>query len=848
MVRKPLVKSGLRYALGHPLQTLLLILGIALGVAVAVAIDIANTGISRSFKLSTESITGKATHQILGSRAGIDQSIYTMLRVELGFRNSAPVITGFTQVKELNQKTLKILGVDPFAEAKFRNYLGARFAGQVNDAVSLMITEPNQVLLSASTAKQYDLSPGDSLILFQDGRTISVRIAGILESQDSFSKSALTGIVITDISTAQEILKMNDQISHIDLIVTVDQADKLKEIKKLLPPETEIVETQKRNKTLRQMSSSFELNLTALSLLALIVGLFLIYNTITFSVVRRRNLIGIFRALGVTRSEVFFTICSETMILGFIGTVIGLLLGIGLGMGTVRMVSQSVTDFYFVLTVNQFNVSSFSLLKGFLLGMAASILSAVFPAIEATQVQPITALSRSDIERRASKIIPLFTSGGLLLFITGTVLLYLPLRSVVISFAGLCFVVFGAALVVPILTISITKGAAPLFSAFFGITGKLAVRNIPRTLSRTGVAIASLMVAVSVIVGIGIMVDSFRYTVVKWLGNTIQADVYVRSPSQFNPALPPEFIDQVLSYPEVQSNYFLQSHVLNSGKYANSIVLSLGQDFPRREWLWSLGDEEKMKQLFDEGWVFVSEPFAWKHQIIQQPDVSIQLLTDIGPKELKIAGVFSDFSAPQGIIVIKTAFYENFWKNRTISGMALYLKPGVDTRAFIKKLENRFSERYRLIFVSNNALRQAAIAVFDRTFTITIALQILAALVAFIGILNTIMSLILERIREIGILRANGTSRQQLWTMILIESGLTGLIAGLLSLPLGTVMAWVLVFIINKRSFGWTLDFVINGNHFIGAIIIAVVASLLAGIYPAFSAARLQITQALRTE
>lgn len=848
MVKKPLVLSGLRYALDHPLQTLLLIIGIAVGVAVAVAIDIANTGISRSFKLSTESISGKATHQIVGIRSGIDQSVYTRLRVELGFRDCAPVITGYAQIKELNNKTVRILGIDPFAEANFRNYLGPQSFTGNSQAVSLIISQPNQVLLSTQTAKQQSLSVGDTLTLGLDKAEISVRIAGLLESQNSFSNSALSGLLVTDIATAQEILNMGNQISHIDLILPFGQSSVLENIRTVLPPQVQIVETRKRNDTLRQMSNSFELNLMALSLLALVVGLFLIYNTVTFSVVRRRGLIGIFRALGVTRSEIFFTICTETLVLGFIGTIIGLLLGIGLGMGTVKMVSQSVSDFYFVLTVNQFNVSSLTLIKGFLLGMAASLLSAIIPAYEATRVPPITAISRSDIESRTRGIIPLVTAAGMLLLILGTLLLYLPSKMVLLSFAGLSLIVFGSAFIAPFLTIVITKGLTPLCSIVFDIPGKLAARNIPRTLSRTGVAIASLMVAVSVIVGIGIMIESFRFTVIEWLENTIRADVYIRSPNQIQPVLPRELLEAVQILPEVETTFYIQSHQLNTGKFAHSLVLAMDQDFPKREWIWSIGDEGKMKSLFDQGWVFVSEPFAWKHQIPQKPGETIRLMTKTGMREFKIAGIFSDFSAPQGIIILKTSYYQKYWQNYDISGIALYLKPGLDTGQFISQLEQSFSDRHRLIIVSNKSLREGAISVFDRTFTVTIALQILAALVAFIGILNTIMSLILARVREIGILRAIGISRGQTGTMILVESGLTGFIAGLLSLPLGTAMAWILVFIINKRSFGWTLDFIVNSDHYIQAILIAVFASLLAGIYPAWTAAKLEITEALRTE
>jgi putative ABC transport system permease protein len=183
-----------------------------------------------------------------------------------------------------------------------------------------------------------------------------------------------------------------------------------------------------------------------------------------------------------------------------------------------------------------------------------------------------------------------------------------------------------------------------------------------------------------------------------------------------------------------------------------------------------------------------------------------------------------------------------------VFGVSLFVKDGVSVDTVRQEIEGRFGAEYTLLIRSNKGLREAAIEVFDRTFTITVALQVLAGLVAFIGVLNTVMSLMLERSREIGTLRANGMTIGQLWRLVLAESGFIGLLSGIFAIPLGTVMAWVLVFVINKRSFGWTLDFVLQADTYGEALITALSAALLAGIYPVVTIIRRPVAELLRTE
>ncbi len=848
MVSKSLLKIGFSYHRKHLLQTFLILIGIALGVAVVVAIDIANSSVSRSFQLSTESLTGRTTHQIIGSQARIDEEVFRTLRVDLGHRKNAPIVEGYVQIKELGMRTMKLLGVDPFSERHFRNILGRSSSKFSSGALTGMLAQPGKLLISEDLALKAGIPTGKNLTLFFGNRESQIEVYGYLKSQDNLTQQALSGVIITDISTAQEILKMGNQISRIDLIVKEGDEATLKVIGKILPPDITIVTPQKRSQSIRQMSQSFELNLMAMSLLALLVGMFLIYNTVTFAVVQRRKMLGILRSLGVTRKEVFTLIIFETIIFGTIGSILGLGLGVLLGQGTVHLVSQSISDLYFVLSVKVFDVSSFHLIKAMGLGLLASFFSALFPALESIQIAPVVAQRRSSLEGYTARMLPRLSIGGLVLLAIGSAVLIIETRQLVFAFGGLLFIVFGAALLVPFLSKIIASAVLNVFHVRSGLGIGLALRNVTRSLSRSAVSISALMIAVSVIIGVGIMVESFRYSVVDWLKNTIKADIYIVGVNREFPVIETSIIKRLAEIPGIKEQYIIRSFKIASGNYAGVSVMAQDREIIQRKWIWKSGDKKELYAQFSGGGVFVSEIFAWKNGMGAGFGNSINLMTKKGLKTFPVVGIFQDFSSRQGMIVMDSRVYKKYWLDSRISGIALTINSSVPVESVMEHINQKLAADYHFMISSNASIRKAAIDVFDRTFTITIALQILAALVAFIGVFNSIMSMMLERTREIGILRASGMTRIQLWRMVMAESGIIGGLSGIFALPLGTALAWILVYIINKRSFGWSLDFVVEYHHFIQALGISVLASLTAGVYPSYKIGKQAIVDALRTE
>ncbi|HEX3035410.1 MAG TPA: FtsX-like permease family protein [Thermodesulfobacteriota bacterium] len=850
-----LLRISFRYIKQHLLQSVLLALGIALGVAVIIAVDLANKSANRSFSLSSESLVGRATHQIIGGPSGIDENLYRRLRIELSIKNSAPVVEGYVTAIELNYRTMHLLGVDPFAESRFRNLISSQNGRIPLKTLTAFLTEPDSVLISEELARRVGLVLGSDLTLKHGSRFIKVRIVGLLQPQDELSRHALGGVLIADLSTAQEILNQTGKLSRIDLIIDTASAggkDTLRDIGNILPEGAYIELPEVRTNNIQQMSKAFQLNLFALSLLAIVIGVFLIYNTITFSVVQRRPILGTLRALGVTRGQIFTMIIIETVILGVVGAVLGLALGTVLGRGIVHLVTRTISDLYFTLTVTDFSVSPQSLFKGAFIGISASAISAVLPAWEAAYVSPAQAIRRSELESRIMCIIPWISTAGLCIVSLGGFLLLLPLSRLDIGFGALFAILIGSALFVPIGTIALMYLVMPLSRKLPDVIARMALRSIVRSLSRTAPAIAALMIAVSVIVSVNIMIGSFRKTVVDWLESTITADIFITIPAgniSGNQGFSPRLAQEISEFPAIREVATARRVQINTPKYGLVNLVAVTEDIAtNRRFAWTEGGRTNVWEKFRRDEVFISESFAYHHNIRGTPDATIQLRTDRGVHDFDVAGIYYDYASQNGTVLMADSVYRKFWNDSQISSIAAFIESDYKIDSVIEGLEARFAGRYSLIVQSNRDLRLSALNVFDRTFTITGALRLLAAIVAFIGVFSALMSLELERIREIGVLRAVGMTTSQVSRMIFFETGLIGFTAGLMALPVGTILALILVHVINLRSFGWTLEFVMRAEYFLEALAIAVIAAVLAGIYPALSFGRTKITDAIRME
>jgi len=843
-------RAGFRYLLRHPLQILFSLVGVALGVAVVTAIDLANSSADRAFRLSADALAGRATHQVVGGPNGLAEEFYAQIRRAGSWPQSAPVVEGYAAVPEQPGLTLRILGIDPFAEGPFRNY-SPGIDGRTD--VGRLLTAADTILLNQATTARLGLRVGDSLSLEIAGESRTVSLLGLLQPDDRVAAQAMEDLAVLDIAAAQELLGKIGRLSRIDLILPEGEpgARLLARLQAQLPPDAAIIQADSRQQSMAQMTRAFQLNLTALSLLALVVGMFLIYNTMTFSVLQRRHLLGALRTLGVTRRELFKLVLAEALLIGILGTLAGLVLGVLLADSLLALVTRTINDLYFVLNVRSLAITPLALGKGLLLGLGGTLAAAWMPALEAARAVPRTVLIRSSIETRQRRLLPWVFGSGALLIALGLCGLAVPSKSVALSFCLMFLLIVGYALLVPGAAVWLLKGLQPLLKRCFGILGKMAARNLVAGLSRTGIAAAALVIAVAATVGVGLMIDSFRVTVEQWLNSYLQADIYVTTAdSGFGPGrspLEPALLEAFAAVEGIAGITRARHLNLETAEgYSELFVAEIPRSSFDGYWF-TEGDPENIYQAFQhDDAVIVSEPYAYRHDL-QKGDV-ISLRTAAGERAFQVAGIFIDYGSDQGRITMSRRLYRKYWPEPQTDALGIYLSTEADAEQMVDRLRSTAAGLQQVVIYSNRGLREASLATFDRTFAVTSVLRMLAVLVALVGILNALMAMQIERSRELAVLRAAGLTPQQLWRLVTGETGLIGLVAGLLSLPLGVMQALVLILVINRRSFGWSMQIAIDPFILLQAVGLAVAAALAAGVYPAWRMSRTTPALALREE
>jgi len=851
----PLFLVSIGYIRKHLFQSVLLIIGIAFGVALVVSVDIANQSASRSFTLSKAKLSSKSTHRISGAYSDFDEKIYSDLKLNLGIPNIAPIVEDYVNIVELGGRAVRLLGTDFFADLIFNDAQSSSLGNISPHTLGELMTRANTALISPDLAESTGINTGEVLKLSHGSKTLDIEVVGLLSSNDDELSESLGGLLLTDISTAQELLDKVGFLSHIDLVIdenTPQGIEALGRIQNLLPPVVEINKKDNPLGSTESITRSFELNLTALSLLALFVGVFLIYNIVSFSVIQRRSIIGTLRSIGTTRRQIFKMVLVEALIIGTVGSLVGVIGGILLGRGIVDLVTGTINDLYFTLTVTSFSVSMETIAKGILAGMIAALIAATVPAYEASRINPINVLRRSELENFFIKTVPFLTLCGLVIIGLGLILIILPTKSLVLSLISVFLILFGASLIVPVCT-AISMRFFSLILSPTGVIGRMAPRNILRSLSRTGVAIASLTVAISVILSVSIMIGSFRATVVSWLDTALTADIFISMPSSnisSRAGLDPGLRAEVENFPGVDRVATVRRVQFKSPRYGPFNLIAVTEDLAakNRRFIWNRDDNERLWDQMQDSSVLVSQSFAYRNAIKPGPGNVIELPTDGEIKEFEIAGVYYDYGAQTGVVLISDDLFRSHWNDNQINSLGVYIESDLEVDIAVDELRAYLSKDHNLIVRSNTVVKESAINTFDKTFIVTSALRILIAIVAFISVLSSLMALQLERGREFGIYRALGMTVSQLRGMVFLENGLIGLTAGLFSIPLGVAISLILVYVINLRSFGWTLNFVLETQYFIEAMGIALIAAIAAGIYPAYRLGKENAGKLIREE
>ena len=708
-------------------------------------------------------------------------------------------------------------------------------------------TEPGTAVMAASTATRLGIANDAKFSIFVGGRehtaTLLGRIAGTMSGYET--------LILTDIAQAQEWLGLVGKLSRIDVRVPpgVDGERALEHLRASLPSGVAIHPAQRRTRQSLDMTAAFTTNLQAMSLLALLVGVFLIFSAISFAVVQRRRTIGVLRALGATRARVLAMILTEATALGIAGAGVGLLLGIAIGRELVALVSRTINDLYFVVAVNEVVIPSLAIVKALGAGLGVALFAAAVPALEVANSAPQLGLRRSVIEQRAAHASRWLLLSGAVLGVTAMAIVYFSERSLLAGFVALFLLLLTVAAITPAMLRALARTAANVAGRFSPVA-RLALGDVAASLSRTGVAISALGLAIAAMIGVSVMVESFRESLRAYLERTIRADLYLSAPGpgfgRPERWLDPQVVGAVLAIPGIADHSESRRVVVDSPRGPVPIdALRLARQSQSSIPLIS-GNPAKVWPQFERGAIVVSEPLAWHMQIGTGGRLTLQ--TGSGPREFAVAGVYREYGNDRGNVLMSRATYRELWRDDAITAMGLYLAPGTDLSAVTNAIRAASRGRQSLAVTSNANVRAISMRIFERTFVITRVLYWLTAGVSAIGLVSALLAWELERSRELAIVRALGLTPRGTAVVIGAQTGFMGLVAWIAAIPAGLLTAVLLITVINRRAFGWLIDLHVTGTQLANAFAVAMIAALAAGVYPAWRAARAPLASDIREE
>jgi putative ABC transport system permease protein len=697
------------------------------------------------------------------------------------------------------------------------------------------------ILISRDLAARADLTKGAALGPFP--------IAGVLSAENG-------DFAVLDIAAAEKFLARYGKLDRIDVYLSPhqDSAPAERAIRAVLPPGYDVEKPGTRSEENQRMLRAFRWNLRVLSYIALVVGAFLIYNTISISVVRRRPEIGILRALGADRTMVFWLFFSEALLFGAIGSLAGVAIGRIMAEGLVSLIAQTVNSLYTSSRPAPIALGAHAFITAVVAGMAVAFLSALAPAREALRVAPTEAMGRGSREHQAR----LHVRRDLAIAMILSLIAIAASRAgpiggqPVLGYISALLAVAAAGLLAPAVVLAILALARPVARGIFGAEGLLAGRSLAASLARTSVVVAALATAIAMMASVGIMVGSFRETVLVWLDTQLRADLYIRAAGPSGPGRYPPMDPQVAAVisriPGVEALDVLHALEFRYEGQRATIGGSNTEILRRYGRLRFLPGEDRdaiLRSLPHQDRAVISEPFANKHNL----RTGSRLMIPLGARDvtLTVAGIYYDYSSERGFVILDRSTLLQYLPDQPPTNMAVYVARGADPAGVRRRIQAA-TARFPIAIAPNEALRRQSVIIFDRTFAITYALEAVAILVAMLGAANSLLALVLDRRRELGLLRYLGAAPRQIRRMILVEAGLLGLLSNVLGLALGFALSLLLVYVINKQSFGWTIQF--HPPYIMLSLALALVwlITIIAAFYPARVASRLNPIEVIHEE
>ena len=844
----------LRPVLRDPFRMIITILGVAIGVAVFLSIQLANRQTLRSFEESVDLVLGRADAIVHAEGMAFDEKYFQELSHVRKLVKFYPVIEGYGVELKTGQ-VVEILGTDLLQDSGIRDFSIKTLEKDLKGLLPL-IMDPKGIVLPEKFIPGTNFKPGDKINFLINGIEKTFNVNAILENK-GLARALNGNFALMDIAAAQWAFGRIGKLDRIDIEFKRKEnfASIREKLSEVLPDFLRVDRPERKNRQVEKMLRAFQYNLTALSFVALIVALYLIYNMVALSVVRRRTEIGTLRAIGATPLLVASIFFVEAGIIGAVGSVIGVWLGKYLAQFSLDAVSVTVNNLYTPSYVTEVDFNWLQSWPYLLLGVGLSLVSALIPAIDASRTSPTTVMRRGSYDLKIFRGDRRLTLLAITSFAMAGIFSLLPPIGgfPYFGFLAVFFVIMGLSFLSPSALLAGRDLLRGICKKYFGGEGFLACMNLSQNIGRNSLAISSLAIAFMMIISMSIMVHSFRQTVIVWIGQTLKADLFVRVAGgrdiDYQYTLPGDRVEDIRKISGVAAvdlfraqdiSYNDKPAVLGSGdfealsRYGNLVIKS------------GPTAQELFAQMVGQDRAIISESFALKHEV--GVGDSLFMETPNGSAKLQVVAVYYDYSRERGYIIIDRSIFIKYYGDTDVNSFVIYLSNKNEIENVRQELLKTLGADYNLVIRSNPELKKNVLEIFDKTFAITYSLEIIAGGVALLGLFNTLIALILERKREIGIIRFIGGFQDQVKRMVLIESGILGLIGSIMGVAAGGIVSYILIFVINKQSFGWTIQIHFPYIFVLFSLILFWVVSLIAGLYPARLAVRLNPKEAVRVE
>jgi putative ABC transport system permease protein len=830
-------------------RALIVVLGIALGAAVFTSVRISVHASLESFTRSMEFFAGASEKVLVHPGGYVSEEVIPILQQHPAVSRISPLLTTYVRGSRERGDSFLLIGIDPIMDRSFRRWrTGVEAAGRPETRWPDLIADPYALLVSEALANELGVAPGGRVTLDHTSGAHDFQVLGILIPEEL---ALVEGgrVAITDIATFQEFTGLLGVVDRIDMILSPGTTpQELTQLVAVLPEALELLSPSAARDSGTAMIRAYQLNLSVLSFASLFVGMFLVYSLVALNAASRRRELAVMRSLGASPRLLFQLFLSEGALFGLVGWLVAIPLSTVMVNYLLQIVSRTISTLFVRVQPESLALSPWEVLISFGLTVGVSVLAAYQPAREAMGVAPKEAMeiAQRGVQGRRPP-------ARLVLPALGCIAACIPLSMMpgvagvpMPGYLAILLLFIGFALLAPWMLHSMGRVLAPGLRRTAGVAAYLAGRYVWVSGTRTSISVGALITAVALFTALVIMIHSFRHTVELWVQQTVSGDLFVTNKmgqvNRYRFPIPDE-IAAGLQQLETEADYVpsRRFQLTREGFPYEFEVLEMQTFLRHGGFVWLKGDPETVRPLLARGeGVVVSEVFANRTGLAGGRLFRAQI--EGSRVELPVLGVVRDYRTNGGIVFYDWSSFKERFHDPKWSGVRFYMKDrSQDVEAQIMQLRNEIVRRYgdRLDLVSGNELRQSILRIFDETFAVTTVLLFIALVVAALGITTTLSVLVLERSRQLNTMAAVGASFGQIRAMILWEASFlvaAGEIAGLVC---GFILSYLLVYVINRQSFGWTFLYTVDW----GALALSLPLIVLTALAAAVPATRMVLRQ-----